>query len=93
MSHTYKRERKKKTMDKKERTKFELMFVTSSGGSRMEEDSFRTAGKSFAEVIAIDEGKWEEFVTDNDLLTIKKKEDRKERRTARVGVVLADVSS
>jgi hypothetical protein len=77
MSHTYKRERKK-TTDKKERTKFELMFVTSSGGSRMEEDSFRTAGKSFAEVIAIDEGKWEEFVTDNDLLTIKKKEDRKE---------------
>ena len=29
-------------------------------------------------MIAIDEGKWEEFVTDNDLLTIKKKEDRKE---------------
>ena len=28
-------------------------------------------------MIAIDEGKWEEFVTDNDLLTIKKKEDRK----------------
>ncbi len=58
----------------------------------MEEDSFRTAGKSFAEVIAKDEGKWEEFVTDNDLLTIKKKKRIVERtRTARV--VLADVSS